>query len=84
VGLVPENEAFAQWAGLNQWGYFSVGEDCMTETPGLFVAGDCRSKQIRQVVTAAADGAVAATAACLYLDKIRTYIWSISNLCSLP
>ena len=69
VGLVPENEAFAQWAELNPWGYFSAGEDCETQTPGVFVAGDCRSKRIRQVVTAAADGAVAATAACLYLDK---------------
>ena len=69
VGLVPENEAFAEWACLNDWGYFASGEDCITETPGIFVAGDCRAKRIRQVVTAAADGAVAATAACLYLDK---------------
>lgn len=70
VGLVPENDAFASFAKLNQWGYFDSGEDCCTVTPGLFVAGDCRSKRIRQVVTAAADGAVAATAACGYLDQI--------------
>ena len=69
VGLMPENEAFSQLAGLNEWGYFDSGEDCVTGTPGLFVAGDCRSKRIRQVVTAAADGAVAATAACMYLDQ---------------
>ena len=69
VGLMPENEAFAEFAALNDWGYFDSAEDCLTRTPGLFVAGDCRSKRIRQVVTASADGAVAATAACMYLDQ---------------
>ncbi len=68
VGLQPENEAFAGLAQLNDWGYFDSGEDCTTQTPGLFVAGDCRSKRIRQVVTASADGAIAAMAACRYLD----------------
>ena len=68
VGLMPENDPFAQFADLNDWGYFDSGEDCTTKTPGLFVAGDCRSKRIRQVTTAAADGAVAAMAACRYLD----------------
>ena len=69
VGLMPENDAFADHAVLNQWGYFDSAEDCRTKTEGLFVAGDCRSKRIRQVVTAAADGAVAAMAACMYLDQ---------------
>ena len=68
VGLEPSNHAFSHMAGLNPWGYFDSGEDCCTLTPGLFVAGDCRSKKIRQVVTASADGAVAAMAACNYLD----------------
>lgn len=68
VGLQPENDAFAHLAKLNDWGYFDAGESCTTETPGLFVAGDCRSKTIRQVVTASGDGAVAAMAACRYLD----------------
>jgi len=67
VGLMPENEAFASFADLNAWGYFDSAEDCVTKTEGLFVAGDCRSKRIRQVTTAAADGAVAAMAACRYL-----------------
>ena len=67
VGLMPENEAFAAFADLNDWGYFDSAEDCVTKTEGLFVAGDCRSKRIRQVTTAAADGAVAAMAACHYL-----------------
>ncbi len=69
VGLIPENDAFAEFAQLNDWGYFDSGEDCRTRTPGVFVAGDCRSKRIRQVVTASADGAIAATAACMYLDQ---------------
>ena len=67
VGLEPENKPFSHLASLNQWGYFDSGEDCCTQTEGLFVAGDCRSKRIRQVVTASADGAVAAMAACRYL-----------------
>ena len=67
VGLMPENEAYAALADLNDWGYFDSAEDCVTKTEGLFVAGDCRSKRIRQVTTAAADGAVAAMAACRYL-----------------
>ena len=69
VGLMPENDAFAQLARLNDWGYFDSAEDCLTRTPGLFVAGDCRSKRIRQVVTASADGATAAMAACAWLDQ---------------
>ena len=69
VGLVPENGAFAALAQLDERGYFAAGESCATETPGIFVAGDCRSKQIRQVTTAAGDGAVAAMAACRYLDQ---------------
>ena len=68
VGLIPENQPFAEHAKLNNWGYFDVTEDCCTDTPGIFVAGDCRSKRIRQVVTAAGDGAIAAMAACRYLD----------------
>ncbi len=69
VGLQPENEAFASLAALNDYGYFDSCEDCCTGTEGLFVAGDCRSKRIRQVVTAAADGAIAAMAACRYLEQ---------------
>ena len=68
VGLAPQNDPFAALAQLNDYGYFDSKEDCTTQTPGLFVAGDCRSKTIRQVVTASADGAIAAMAACRYLD----------------
>ena len=69
VGLMPENEPFAALENLNDWGYFDTDEGCATKTPGLFVAGDCRSKRIRQVVTASADGAIAAMAACRYLES---------------
>ena len=69
IGLIPENDIFGSLAELNERGYFASGEDCTTKTPGIFVAGDCRSKRIRQVTTACADGAVAALAACEYLDK---------------
>ena len=69
VGLMPENEPFAALENLNDWGYFDTDESCETKTPGLFVAGDCRSKRIRQVVTASADGAIAAMAACRYIDR---------------
>ena len=70
VGLVPENDAFAHLATLDSRGYFDVKEDCCAATPGVFVAGDCRSKTDRQVTTAAGDGAIAATTACRYLDQL--------------
>ena len=69
IGLIPENDAFASLARLNNFGYFDSGEDCTTATPGVYVAGDCRSKMIRQLTTALGDGAVAALAACSYIDR---------------
>ena len=69
VGLMPENESFAHLAKLDERGYFASGEDCLTETPGVFVAGDCRTKTVRQVTTASADGAIAAVTACRYLEQ---------------
>jgi thioredoxin reductase (NADPH) len=69
IGLIPENGPFADWAALDGRGYFASGEDCATKTPGVFVAGDCRAKAVRQVATAAADGATAALAAIRYLDS---------------
>lgn len=68
IGLIPENDAFKDVTDLNSYGYFDSDERCLTKTEGLFVAGDCRSKTLRQVVTAAADGAMAAVAACRYLE----------------
>ena len=68
IGLIPENEPFRALAALNDWGYFDSDERCLTHTPGVFVAGDCRSKGVRQLTTAVADGATAALAACRYID----------------
>ena len=68
IGLIPQNEPFSEHIALNAWGYAEAGEDCRTTSDGIFVAGDCRSKRIRQVATAAADGAIAALAACDYID----------------
>lgn len=69
IGLIPQNEAFEGIINLDERGYVASDENCLTNADGIFVAGDCRSKKIRQVATAAADGAVAALAACDYLDK---------------
>lgn len=70
VGLVPENEAFADLALLDERGYFASDEFCTTRTAGVFVAGDCRRKAIRQVTTAAADGSIAAMAAVEYVSNL--------------
>ncbi len=67
IGLIPQNEIFSSLVKLNAYGYVDADESCVTSANGIFVAGDCRSKQIRQVATAASDGAVAALAACSYL-----------------
>ena len=69
IGLIPENGPFADLAELNPYGYFASGEDCTTRTAGVYVAGDCRSKTVRQLTTACADGAVAALAACRYVNE---------------
>ena len=69
IGLIPQNEAFAEFIDLDSYGYADSGEDCTTRTEGIFVAGDCRKKKIRQVATAVGDGAVAALAACNYIDE---------------
>ena len=70
IGLIPENGAFEELAQLNNYGYFDSDEQCTTKTPGVFVAGDCRSKSVRQLTTAAGDGATAALAACRYIDAL--------------
>ena len=70
IGLAPDNKAFEAVTALNEWGYFDSSEDCRTCTEGIFVAGDARQKKIRQITTATADGAVAALAACDYIDRM--------------
>ena len=70
IGLVPQNVQFTNVIGLDAYGYADSDESCTTSTNGIFVAGDCRKKRIRQVATACADGAVAALAACDYIDSM--------------
>ncbi len=70
IGQVPENEPFRDITALNDYGYIIAGENCIPEgAAGIFVAGDCRTKAVRQVTTAAADGAVAALSACRLIDS---------------
>lgn len=68
IGQVPANQAFASAVHLDSNGYIEAGEDCCVSDPRLFVAGDCRTKNVRQLTTAAADGTVAALAACRAVD----------------
>ncbi len=71
IGQVPDNKAFANLVDLDQMGYIIADETCKTKTEGLFVAGDCRTKAVRQVSTAVGDGAVAATNASLYIESLE-------------
>jgi len=73
IGQVPENKPFESVTTLNEYGYIEAGEDCLPSgaPEGIFVAGDCRTKSVRQVTTATADGAVAALAACRFVDSLR-------------
>ncbi len=68
VGRIPENQNFASVIELDGAGYAVAAENCRTKTPGVFVAGDNRVKDVRQLVTATADGAVAATEAVKYIN----------------
>lgn len=70
IGQMPDNEAFADAVDLDPSGYVDAGEDCLTKTPGVFTAGDCRTKKVRQLATAAADGAAAALAAAAYINNL--------------
>lgn len=76
IGQVPENEPFKTFVKLNGYGYVEAGENCLPtaesgqDVTGIFIAGDCRTKAVRQVTTATADGAVSALAACRYIDSL--------------
>ncbi len=69
VGTEPDNAPYAVVAARDERGYLIADEGCTTRTPGVFAAGDCRTKAFRQVATAIADGAAAALSACRYLDE---------------
>lgn len=68
IGQIPQNEPFANLVELDKNGYIVSDENCATSHKGVFVAGDCRTKKIRQLVTATADGSTSAFYACQYLD----------------
>ena len=71
IGQEPENQIFAHLADLDERGYFIANEDMSTKTEGFFVAGDCRRKGMRQVVTAVSDGAIAGVNASLFVEKFN-------------
>ena len=70
VGYESGNAAFAELTSQDAAGWFVTNEDCAVGTPGVFAAGDCRAKTIRQLTTAVGDGAAAAVSACRYIDKL--------------
>ena len=69
IGLAPDTQIAEGLAERDKWGYIVSDEKCLTATEGIFVAGDCRTKGVRQIATAIADGATSALAAISYLDK---------------
>lgn len=73
IGLVPDNEMFGGQLALDEAGYIRAGEDCRASLPGVFAAGDTRTKAVRQIVTAAADGAVAALGAAGFVSGDRDW-----------
>lgn len=70
VGITPSSQAFAGLVEMDH-GYIRAGEDCASSVPGIFAAGDVRTKQLRQIITAAADGANAVTSVERYLTEHR-------------
>lgn len=70
IGLLSQNEVFKDLITLDRYGYIDSNESCKTNIDGIFVAGDCRTKTIRQLTTASSDGTTAAINACNYIDNI--------------
>ena len=70
LGHIPQNGEFASLINIDEYGFAASDESCLTRTPGVFVAGDCRQKAVRQLTTAAADGAAAGLAAAKYIDGL--------------
>lgn len=71
IGKIPNGKPFANLVATDEAGYFDIGESCEAGTPGVFVAGDGRSKELRQLTTAVSDGSIAATKACHYVDRMN-------------
>lgn len=71
VGMHPNTEAFRDTVPCDEKGYVIAGEDCVTKAEGIFAAGDLRTKQVRQIITAVADGACAVASAERYLTEYK-------------
>ena len=71
IGQQPANDRFANVVKLDNRGYIVAGEDCKTSCEGVFAAGDCRTKLVRQCSTAVGAGAIAGFSAALYADKVK-------------
>lgn len=71
VGYAPSSQIFKGHIEIDQFGFIPTNEDLMTNVPGIFAAGDIRPKRLRQVVTAVADGAIAATSIEKYAHDLR-------------
>lgn len=71
IGKIPNGKPFANLVATDESGYFDIGETCEASTPGVFVAGDGRSKELKQLTTAVSDGSIAATKACHYVDRMN-------------
>ena len=71
IGKIPNGKPFANLVATDEAGYFEIGETCEAGTPGVFVAGDGRSKELKQLTTAVSDGSIAATKACHYVDRMN-------------
>lgn len=67
IGQMPKNEIFSELIEIDKKGYIVAAEECKTNVSGIFTAGDCRTKNVRQLATAASDGAIAGLAACQYI-----------------
>ncbi len=70
VGRIPENQNFAKLINIDEAGYIIANENCHTNVEGIYVAGDNRVKEVRQLVTATSDGAIAATSAIKYINEV--------------
>ncbi|WP_304128093.1 NAD(P)/FAD-dependent oxidoreductase [Mogibacterium diversum] len=71
IGKIPNGKPFANLVATDEAGYFEIGESCEAGTPGVFVAGDGRAKELKQLTTAVSDGSIAATKACHYVDRMN-------------
>lgn len=71
IGQMPDNKDFENVVKLSDAGYVAADEDCLTNAKGIFTAGDCRTKKVRQITTAVGDGATAALAAAEYINSLH-------------